>query len=148
MQTVYSSAMALGGDWKTALVAQALSAAVAGAIVFRIWRGNSDVLAKGAVLAAAAPLATPYFYAYDLVMLILPIGWLIAEGRRHGVLPWERAMIGVLFLSPLIAEPLARGALGVNLGPLVQIALLFTLLRRHAIKRSGASAHLRAEMVG
>ncbi len=54
--------------------------AAAGAVVVA-WRGRAGTAAKGAVLAAAALLFSPFLLDYDLVLLAIPLAFLSVGGR-------------------------------------------------------------------
>jgi hypothetical protein len=125
MQTPFAMALSLGASEPAAAVLQVLAAALAATIVAVAWRSDAATEAKCATLAAAAPFATPYLFGYDLPLLFLPILWL---ARQDEPLPWERPILGLAFLSPMLATFMA-GA-GVNLGCLVNAALLSCVARR------------------
>lgn len=127
MQTVFAFVLALGGGAHAAGAAQAVASLTAAVTVWRMWRGPSDTFAKSAMLAALIPFATPYAYVYDLGVWVLPLGWLLAEGRRGGFLPGERVAVGLLFAAPLLMSAAINHA---NAGPLVTLALVACLLRR------------------
>lgn len=127
-QTVFAFVLALGGGPVGATLAQAAAAVGAGILVVRVWRGSAGLLAKCSVLAAVTPLATPYLYIYDLAFWVIPIGWLAMEGARMGFLTWERLAIGLLFMAPL-GQSFA-GIAGVNIGPIVSLALAACVMRR------------------
>lgn len=85
--------------------------------------------AEIALVASGAPLVTPYVLAYDLTVLLLPVIWIIAEGRRSGFLPWEKLGLGVVLLMPAISVAAGIGY-GVSLGPFAPLAGLGLVLRR------------------
>jgi hypothetical protein len=130
MQTVFSLLLALGGGRLLASAGQLAVTVAVGALVMHVWRRpRVDAIAKGAVLIAATPLASPYFYGYDLAMMILPVAWLVRQGSEEAFVRWERPAIGLTFLWPLVSEPLAH-LVGFNLGPLASTALVLILVRR------------------
>ncbi|RAK58498.1 hypothetical protein DJ021_01130 [Phenylobacterium hankyongense] len=138
MQTVFAAVLTATGDLAAAAWAQLLATLIVAVIVFRSWRGDACLLAKGAVLAAATPFATPYLYGYDLVLWALPVAWLVREGARSGFLRGERPVIVAALLSPVVGAPLAALTDSVNLGPLVGLALLAVVLRRSGLERGAA----------
>jgi hypothetical protein len=137
MWSVFSAIVASGGGLALAWTMQLAATAVVAAIVAGVWRKPGNLLAQGAVLAAATPLASPYVFAYDLALLALPIGWLAMEGARKGFLPGERGVLGLAAVSPLIAINVAEAGFGFNPGPLVAAALLAVVLRRLASDGAG-----------
>jgi hypothetical protein len=131
---------------------QIVVAAVVAAIVVWIWRQNIQFELKAAALATGIPLVSPYIIYYDLVVLALPIAWLALEGRRSGFLPFEKSLLVVAWLLPLMCEPIARYT-SVPLTPLVCVLLLAfiarhakmaALKRDHSISRSPADASAEA----
>jgi Glycosyltransferase family 87 len=73
----------------------ALIAAVAAIAVWQVWRHQQDSLARGAILAPATLLVSPYLYVYDQIILILPLYWLARQG-------FDRRAVLLLLLLPLI----------------------------------------------
>ncbi|MDB5450100.1 MAG: hypothetical protein JWQ52_1228 [Phenylobacterium sp.] len=138
MQTLFAATLTATGSVPAAAGVQLLATLVVAVIVYRSWRGDAGLLAKGAVLAAATPFATPYLYGYDLPLWALPIAWLAREGASRGFLPGERPVIVAAILSPVVAGPLAALTHSVNLGPFVGLALLCMVLRCSASERAAA----------
>lgn len=126
MQTVFTQAIHLGAPVLAAASLQIAVGSVAAIIVAMVWRTNLKTDAKFSVLAACTPFATPYLYGYDLSLMLLPIVWL---ARRGPPLPWERAVIVLVFLSPLLAAATAP-SLGFNPGLAANALLLACVLRR------------------
>ncbi len=129
MQTVFAGARLLGAGIAAAYLAQIVAAAVAAAILVWIWRQDIQFELKAAALAAAIALAAPYMLYYDLVVLGLPIAWLALEGRRSGFLPFEKSLLVVAWLLPLICEPVASST-RIPLTPVVCFLLLALIIRR------------------
>lgn len=50
------------------------------------------------ILAAATLLIPPYLFTYDTLLMVAPIGWLLANGRT-----WLAALVWLLCLLPVIA---------------------------------------------
>jgi alpha-1,2-mannosyltransferase len=152
MQTVFAGVRLLGGGLPVAYLVQIVVAAVVAAIVVWIWRQNIQFELKAATLATGIPLVSPYIIYYDLVVLALPIAWLALEGRRSGFLPFEKSLLVVAWLLPLLCEPIARST-SVPLTPLVCVLLLAFIARRakmtalerdHSSSRSPADASAEA----
>ena len=93
------------------------------------WRRSSDPLATGALMLAGTALASPYLFNYDLPFLILPLLWLVREGRRAGFRDWEKLACVVLFTAPYATRAAAL-PLGLNLMPLASIALVWLIWTR------------------
>jgi alpha-1,2-mannosyltransferase len=148
MQTVFAGVRLLGGGLPVAYLVQIVAAAVVAALVVWIWRQKIQFELKAAALATGIPLVSPYIIYYDLVVLALPIAWLALEGRRSGFLSFEKSLLVVAWLLPLLCEPIARSS-SVPLTPLVCVLLLSFIARRakmaalerdHSISRSPADA--------
>ena len=104
----------------TVHLAVAASAAVAACL---LWRRNPDAGARGAVLATATVLGSPYLYTYDLVILVVPFLWLARSERNWPVLGplWALLLVNVIQNCGF--------AKGFNLTPLVPLGLMFLLIR-------------------
>jgi hypothetical protein len=132
MQSVQAMARSLG---TSAAVAQALQlAAMAGALVALVMviRRRPGGRAEIAVMAAAVPLASPFILSYDMMVLLLPMAWLLAEARRDGFLPWEKTALVAAYLMPgasIAAGLLAEICFGA-IAPAILLALVLRRLRR------------------
>lgn len=129
MQSLFAGMRLLGISVGFAYAAQTLLALAAAVAVIAVWRSRADTAAKGAVLAAATLLSSPFLLDYDLVLLAIPMAWLIRDGTRTGFAPWEKASLALAWLLPLVARPLA-GLSHLGIAPLVCVLLLATALRR------------------
>lgn len=107
--------------------AAAIAVAVAVALVWR--RGDTPFEIRAAVLAAGAPLMTPYVFDYDLALLAIPIGFMALDGMRRGWLYGEREVMIAAFAAPLIATNMAALS-GVHLGFPCTLALFLICIRR------------------
>lgn len=136
--SVFSAVLMAGGHAGWAYAAQGATAAVACALMVAALRRRPGGRAQGALMVAAIPLTTPYLFAYDLVILAVPLAWLLAEARRTGFLPWERAAFGALLAAPALAQA-AVLALDVPLAPLVSAGVFAAVLRRVHGKTAGAA---------
>lgn len=129
MQTVFAGTRLLGGGIAAAYLAQIVAAAVTATIVLWTWRQDIQFELKASALVAGIALVSPYMNYYDLVVLGLPIGWLALEGRRSGFLPFEKSLLVVAWVLPLLCEPVAHST-HVPLTPLVCFLLLALIVRR------------------
>jgi hypothetical protein len=107
-----------------ALVVHAAIASAAAVLAWRAWR--QDTKAKVAVLAAASLLVSPYIFAYDAVLLIVPIGYLAAS-RRPG---WAFSVAALAFL-PLAQTSLLRStwlpAMALDIPNMTPVAAILSL---------------------
>jgi len=115
--SVYAAAREAGMPEQAAFTLHAVVALAAAALVARCWTSKTEPMAKAAVLAAATMLASPYVYLYDALVLIPAFVWLVQ--RRAPI-----ALVATLWLSPLLIIVQTAGAVPVNIGPLLPIALL------------------------
>jgi hypothetical protein len=124
MVSVFAALRVLGAGSTAAYAAQVVVAAMAAGLlmlVCRRCRGNAG--AQAAACAAATPLISPFFLDYDLTLLAFPLAWLFCEGRRRGFRRYEKPVLALGYVLPLIARPLALD-LGVPIAPLLLFALL------------------------
>lgn len=126
MQSVFAAARLLGGTIPAAYGLQAAGAiAAAGLTAWCAWR-VPDRLAAGAVMIAATLLTTPFLLDYDLTLMAFPLAWLLTRG---GAWPWERPIIGLGFVYPLVGRGIAQ-TWGLPLGPIVFALVLCAVARR------------------
>jgi hypothetical protein len=129
LQSVQAMAETLGLAVRPA---QALQGAVALAIVLAVvlaLRRRPGGMAEVALVAAAAPLATPFVLSYDLVLLLLPMAWVVARAREDGFRPWEKTGLLLAWLLPGLSLAAGSGA-GVTIGPVAPAILVALVLRR------------------
>ena len=102
LQSIFGFVRAHGGSEALAWAAQgAVALTLAGALVW-LWRSRAAFELKGAALAAAALLATPYVYTYDLVMLAIPVAYLVRIGLARGFLALDVAGLIATFVLLLV----------------------------------------------
>jgi hypothetical protein len=111
LQTVFGMVRSLGGSETTAWLLHAATVAADALLVWAAWRRPIAFDAQAAALAAAALLATPYLYAYDLVVLAIAMAFLIRLGRTTGFLPFELGGLAAASLA-MLAVPLVEVPVG------------------------------------
>jgi hypothetical protein len=100
-------------------IAVALAAAGAACLV---WHRKAELGARAGALAAATALASPYFFVYDLLILVIPFLWLVGR-ERH------RLALGLVWAILFLALVQVFGwSGGPNLMPLAPILLLGMIL--------------------
>ncbi|MDV6331758.1 glycosyltransferase family 87 protein [Asticcacaulis sp. 201] len=133
MQSLFGALKTLGLSNVAAYAAQILLAGIvlarAGWIAVRL---RPDAHAFGALLVSASLLVSPFLLDYDLLMIVLPLGWLILTGVREGFKPWEKMLCIWIFLLPAVARGLAEMA-HLPLGAL-SVCLLFWLVQGRIAK--------------
>ncbi len=131
MASLFAAIRLFGGSVALAYV---LQAALAGAVVCALvasLRKCRDAPTQGALIAAAAPLATPFLLDYDLTLLALPLALLLSRALATGFLPYEKIILLAAYALPAFARPLGQMA-GTPLAPVI-VALLFAALARRAL---------------
>ena len=142
MQSVFAAVRLLHGSLALAWGAQIATSVAAVAALWLIERRAFRAPAEGAAIVCAGLLASPFVLDYDLTLLAIPLLWLLREGLRTGFLPYEKALLALAFVLPLVARATA-GAVGLPLAPLV-IAAIFALAMRRALTRNSGRAALGA----
>jgi hypothetical protein len=106
MPSVYVSARMLGVDIAVARILQAIAAVAAVATVGVMWRRGAALRWRGAAIAAALPLVTPYVFDYDLVLMALAIFWLLEACLRDGWQPGDTMLLLAAWVGPPLSWPL------------------------------------------
>ena len=136
IQTFYGLVRLLHGG---AVLGWRLQAALSAGMIFlvwRVWRSPARHALKAATLSAAALMATPYAFSYDLATLAIPVAFLAQDQLRHGLLRGEQTTLLLLFggvVAALLAfnHPIYGIGFGsLPLGPVIVIALVVLIVRR------------------
>src|SRR5438128_2082724 len=136
IQTVYGMVRDLHGGAALAWLVQGTATAGVAIIVWLVWRSPVRYALKAATLSAAALIATPYAFSYDLAAIAISMAFLARDQLDCGLLRGEQTTMLALFgtvLAALVAfgdTPHRVTFGGVPLGPVVMIALLAVILRR------------------
>jgi uncharacterized membrane protein len=96
--------------------------------VGRTWIRRLPLAIRGSALLFASPLVTPYSFDYDLAVLTVAFAWLALEVGRRGWLRGEKALIALLWISPIAGWMLAKST-GILITPLVLLAAALMVLR-------------------
>jgi alpha-1,2-mannosyltransferase len=133
MTSVAGAVRLAGGGTETMwLVQNVATLTMIGLVAWVWWRGKdqADTLGlQSAILCLATPLAIPFIFIYDLVILLPAVGWLVQDYLRRGFARWEIAVLGGAAGLLLIAPPLAKAS-GLQLGP-----VLIAVILAHAVDR-------------
>ena len=129
IQSVFSAVRMLGGSVSEAYAVQtATSVFVVGAVAW-LWHRRADLRLKSGALLCAALLATPYSLDYDMVLLGPAVAFLAAYGLEKGFAPFEKTLLAVVWVTPLLARVVAKLS-HIPVGPMVMLALFAcTILR-------------------
>ena len=129
MQSVFAAVRLLHGSLALAWMAQIVTAFCVVGVLWRLERLAFRAPAEGAAIVCAGLLASPFLLDYDLTLIAIPLAWLLGEGRRGGFLPFEKAIMALAFVLPLISRVVA-GEVGLPLAPLTIAAVLALTMRR------------------
>jgi alpha-1,2-mannosyltransferase len=111
-----------------------VSFAAAGCIVIA-WRGSGTFRIKQAILIVACLLATPYSFDYDLALLGPAIAVAAVTGVDEGFRPWEKTVLALLWIVPVVARPIT--IIDVPIVPLALVLGLAVFMRRISRGASG-----------
>ncbi|WP_333985835.1 glycosyltransferase family 87 protein [Burkholderia orbicola] len=134
--TPFAALRLAGAPVAAALAAQAAVALLAIAAAVSVWRRTHDMRLRGAVLAVATLLTTPYLWHYELTWLGIAIFCLIAHGLDEGWLPGDQGILVIAWLLPIF-EMFNRLMKLPQIGPVVLLAVLFVIVRRTALASRG-----------
>ena len=105
LQSVYGLIRYLKGDPVVAWLAQGDHTSGAAIIVWLVWRSPARYALKAATLSAAALIATPYAFAYDLAAIAVPVAFLAKDQIGYGLLRGEQTILLALFVASLCVFP-------------------------------------------
>jgi alpha-1,2-mannosyltransferase len=138
MQSVFAAVRLLHGSLALAWGAQIAATLCVVGVLWRLERRSFRAPAEAAAIVCAGLLASPFLLDYDLTLIAIPLAWLLGEGRREGFLPFEKTIMALAFVLPLISRAVA-GMVGLPLAPLT-IAAVLALTARRALKAAPDSA--------
>jgi arabinofuranan 3-O-arabinosyltransferase len=127
LQTVYGLVRYLDGGASLAWLAQGITTAALAVIVWFIWRSPVRYPLKAATLSAAALIATPYAFAYDMAAIAVPVAFLASDQINGKFMRGEQTILIALFVASFAVIPTSGAA---PIGPLIILTLLGLILRR------------------
>jgi hypothetical protein len=133
IQSVFAWARMWGAPVAVAYALQATTVAALAAALAWLWRGGASYPLKAAALCLAAILATPYSFDYDMMVLAPAIAYLVADGTARGFAPWEKTVLALLWIVPLLARSIASVTL-IPLGVPVMLAAFALVLRMAGLR--------------
>jgi len=101
LQSAYGLIRLLHGGAGLAWLVQGLTTLSAAVVVWLVWRSSVSYRLKAATLSAAALLATPYAFGYDMAALVVPAAFLASDQIDRGLLSGDKTMWIGLFGVPL-----------------------------------------------
>lgn len=129
MPTVYAALLQLGLDTGAARAVQGIATLASLATVCAIWYRGAPLAWRASALALAIPLATPYAFDYDLVILVLPVAWLFRASLDEEPLSTVGLAVAVAWAAPALFW-LVTLAGGPPLMPLILGGLMVLVWRR------------------
>jgi arabinofuranan 3-O-arabinosyltransferase len=125
LQSLYGLVRANGGGEALAWSIQAGGSLASAVGIIWLWRSRASFELKAAALAAAALIATPYVYMYDLAVLAVAVGFLLRFALERGVSTVEIIGLGAASIL-ILAFPYLKTQVGLAA---VFIALLLIAQR-------------------
>lgn len=135
--TPFAALRLAGASIPVALAAQTAVGLLAIAAAVQVWRRTDDMRLRGAALAVATLLTTPYLWHYELAWLGIAVFCLIAHGLDDGWLPGDQIVIVLAWLLPIF-EVFNRITKLPQIGSVVLLAVLFIVVRRATLAPRGA----------
>jgi hypothetical protein len=129
IQSVFAWARMWGAPIPLAYTLQGVTILAIGAALISLWRSAAPDALKAAGLCVAAILATPYSFDYDMMMLAPAIGFVAMDGFARNFGPWEKTMLAVLWLVPLLARSVTQISL-IPIGVPAMLAVFILILQR------------------
>ena len=127
IQSVFSVVRMWGGSIPLAYAAQIVTSLAVAASLVWLWRSRAAFALKAAALLIGTVLVTPYSLDYDLVLLAPAIAWCAVDGIERGFAPWQKTILAILWLMPLVARTLAQATLIPLAVPSMLVAFAFIL---------------------
>lgn len=135
IQSVFAVVRMWGGGIPLAYAAQgAVTLGVAAALAW-LWRRRAAYALQAAALLIGTLLATPYSLDYDLMLLAPAIAFLAAHGIQRGFAPYEKTLLAMLWIVPLVTRSVAEAAAVPLAVPVMLVTFAFLLHR--ATRESG-----------
>jgi hypothetical protein len=129
MPTVYAAARVMGFEAATGRIVQFVATVATAAVVCAVWYRRAPIAWRAAALALALPLATPYAFDYDLVVLIMPLAWILSDDTGERSRPGDDLLIAIGWVAPALFWVIAMAG-GPPLMPLLLVALMLLVWRR------------------
>lgn len=122
--SVFSAVRMWGGSIPLAYGLQTIVMLAAVVLIGLVWWRSKRPLVAIGMLALATPLTTPYVLDYDLVISGVAVFAFAAEGRETGFRSWEKCLLALITVAPLVA----RGVGSILHLPIVPPILIISLV--------------------
>jgi arabinofuranan 3-O-arabinosyltransferase len=128
LQSVFGFVHAIGASKSSAWIVQIITAVIAASAIGVLWQSRRTTYPiKAAALGIGVPFTTSHLYAYDLVILAIPIAFLFRIAQTDGFLKYELLGIGLACLLILV-YPFVQAPVG-----LLAALLIAALVARRAM---------------
>ncbi len=136
MISAYASLRLFGLSDILASTVHYLIALIIAIFVIVAWlpRNHVSIEVKSAVLLCGALIITPFGLNYDLFILAPAIALISRLGLKEGFLPYEKTVLALVYLSPIIV--LLFMAMGMSIASIF-LLLFFAILMRRAMHEMG-----------
>jgi hypothetical protein len=141
MPTAFALGRSIGLSVNGAYLLHGLVAAPAVLAMAFLWAQRARFELRAASFILATLLLQPYVMFYDLAWLILPMAFLLRDGNRLPLSPLEWIVFALAWVAPAQALLSAYLHQYLNVLPIVMIALLVMLVRRHLAMTAVAPAY-------
>ncbi|EHP40641.1 hypothetical protein OR16_24285 [Cupriavidus basilensis OR16] len=135
MLTAFALVRLLGGNLALSYGVHAIVAGIAAGVVIYAWCRPASFPLRASALMAATLMLSPYLYDYDLAFLGFVILWLAGYAIERGWVRWEKELLLVLWLTPLLGLLVVQ-EIGFQFMPLSILATLFHVVRRIRTERA------------
>ncbi len=108
-------------------------AAIAAVVWLSLKRDSAHL--RNALVCAATLIATPYVIDYDHVVLLPALAFLWLDGERQGFLRWDKSLMALVWIAPLVARQVAELTL-FPLGLATALIVAVLAVRRAAVRSS------------
>jgi len=138
MTTAFAAVRIWGGSVATAYGVQSLFTALTVAGAMWVGRRQVDGELRAAFICAAVLLSSPYAFDYDFAVLLPAIAFLWRHAQREGWRPYEKSLLAMVWLSPLIGRQVAEHLL-IPIDWISTLAAAGIALRRTFVRAPQAS---------
>lgn len=129
LQGVFPAVRMLGGSVNTAYAVQAVTIVAMIGFTMWLWRSFAPHAVKAAGLLIASVVANPYAFNYDMVVLGPAIAFLAVEGMKRGFAPFEKSLLALLWLTPLLSRELTQLTM-LPIALIVHLAALYLVVAK------------------
>lgn len=140
MSTVFAIGRSLGLSVHAAYLVHGLVALPAVMAMAFLWAKQARFELRASSLVIATLLAQPYVMFYDLAWLILPLVFLIRDGKVSSLSKVEWAVLSAAWLAPAQGFLSAYVSHYLQIVPAVLIAMLVLVMRRYRLTSAVSSA--------